>query len=97
MSDRENLFRPIHKGIRLMLYQSGAGLQATSFADVDESNRVVLRLKRDLGVSLSNCILCLLNVHASHEERDIFSKVRRHDPDAVRVVMKEHLEVARRI
>jgi len=97
MSDRENLFRPIHKGIRLMLLQSGAGLQATSFEDVNESNRVVLRLKHDLGDSLSNCILCLLNVHTRHEEREIFSKVRAHDPDVVRVVMKEHVEVAMRI
>jgi hemerythrin HHE cation binding domain-containing protein len=95
MSERENLFRPIHKGIRLMLYQLGSRLQAQSFADVNESNAVVARIKRDLGDSLSNCLLCLLSAHAGHEERDIFSRVNVHDPDVVTLVMREHGDVAR--
>ncbi|MGP8072961.1 MAG: hemerythrin domain-containing protein [Thermoplasmata archaeon] len=95
MSERENLFRPIHKGIRLMLYQLGSGLQAQSFTNVEESNEFVARLKRNLGDSLSNCILCLLTIHAHHEEKDIFAKVRVHDSDAVDAVMKEHVEIAR--
>jgi hypothetical protein len=39
----------------------------------------------------------LLKIHAGHEERDIFAKVRVHDPDVVDLVMKEHAELARRI
>lgn len=97
MSERENLFRPIHKGIRSMLYDLGSQLQITNFADVNASNQFATRLKHDLGNSLSNCMLCLLSAHASHEERDIFSQVRPHDPDAVETVMKEHAEVIRRI
>jgi hypothetical protein len=38
MAERENLFRPIHKGIRSMLYDLGSQLQTTNFADVNESN-----------------------------------------------------------
>jgi len=97
MSDRENLFRPIHKGIRSMLYMMGSQLQTTNFGDVTESNRFVAQLKHELGDSLSNCILCLLRFHSGHEEKDIFSKMRAHDPDIVDLVMKEHGEVARRI
>jgi len=97
MSERQNLFRPIHKGIRSMLYELGNGLQTTDFADVAESNQFAARLKHDLGDSLSNCILCLLTVHSRHEEKDIFSKLQVHDPDAVALVMKEHVEVARRV
>ncbi|MGP8076060.1 MAG: hypothetical protein ACLP8Y_04925 [Thermoplasmata archaeon] len=97
MSERENLFRPIHKGIRLMLYRLGSSLQSQSFADVAESNAMVARIKRDLGDSLSNCVLCLLSAHAGHEERDIFSRVKVHDPEAVELVMREHGDVARRI
>ncbi len=97
MSERENLFRPIHKGIRLMLYQLGSELQTQSFVDVAQSNIVVGRFKRDLGDSLSNCILCLLSAHARHEEKDIFSQIRVHDKEAVETVMKEHGDVARRI
>jgi Hemerythrin HHE cation binding domain len=97
MSDRENLFRPIHKGIRSMLFELGHELQTTDFADETSSNRFVTRLKHDLGDSLSNCILCLLKVHSTHEEKDIFSRLRAFDPDAVDLVMKEHGEAARRI
>ncbi len=97
MSERENLFRPIHKGIRLMLYQMGSRLQSTNFADVTEGNRFVRRMKHELGDSLSNCFLCLLRVHSSHEEKDIFSEIRTHDPDVIDLVMKEHGEIARRI
>ena len=97
MAERENLFRPIHKGIRSMLYDLGSQLQTTNFADVYESNQFATRLKHDLGNSLSNCMLCLLSAHASHEERDIFSQIRPHDPNVVEVVMQEHAEVIRRI
>lgn len=97
MTTRENLFRPIHKGIRSMLYELGSRLQATNFADVTETNAITTRLKHDLGNALSNCILCLLRTHSSHEEKDIFSALRPHDPDVVDVMMRQHAEVARRI
>ncbi len=97
MSDRENLFRPIHKGIRVMLYQLGSRLQSTNFADPIEGNRFVARMKQELGNSLSNCVLCLLRAHSGHEEKDIFAEMRARDPDIVDLVMQEHAEVARRI
>src|SRR5579862_9098395 len=97
MSERQNLFRPIHKGIRSMIFASGTRLQRADFADVSGSNALVADLKHDLGDSLSNCLLCLLSVHARHEEADIFSKLRVHDSDAVDMVMKEHVELSRRI
>jgi len=97
MSERENLFRPIHKGIRSMLYELGSRSQTTNFADVADSNRFATRLKHDLQNSLSNCILCLLRTHSTHEEKDIFSRIRAHDPDVVDLMMQEHAEVARRI
>jgi hypothetical protein len=80
-----------------MLYASGRRLQSMDFEDLERSNRFVGELKHDLGDSLSNCLLCLLSVHASHEEEDIFSKLQVHDPGAVKLVMKEHVELTRRI
>lgn len=97
MSDRPNLFLPIHKGIRSMLYAAGSRLQSMDFEDLDRSNQFVRELKHDLGDSLSNCLLCLLSVHSSHEETDIFSKLQVHDPGAVKMVMKEHVELTRRV
>jgi Hemerythrin HHE cation binding domain len=96
MSERENLFRPIHKGIRLMVYELGSRMQTTNFGDVAEGNRFVTRLQHELNDSLSNCILCMLRFHSLHEERDIFTELRAHDPDPVEIVLKEHAEVARR-
>ena len=97
MTDRENLFRPIHKGIRSLLYELGNGVQRANFADVAETNAITTRLTRDLGNAISDCVLCLLRVHSRHEEKDIFSAVRPHDPDVVDLMMREHGEVARRI
>jgi hypothetical protein len=96
MSERENLFRPIHKGIRLMLYELGSRIQTTNFGDVAEGNRFVAQMQHQLSDSLSNCILCMLRFHSLHEEKDTFSELRSHDPDAVEIVLKEHAEVARR-
>ncbi|MGB6501221.1 MAG: hypothetical protein WBG19_07475 [Thermoplasmata archaeon] len=80
-----------------MLYQMGAGLQAKDFSDVATSNLFVEQLKRDLGSSQSTCVLCLLRVHAGHEETSLFSPLRKHDPDAVEIVMNEHGHLAKRI
>jgi hypothetical protein len=77
-----------------MLYQLGAKLQATDFLNEVASNELVERMKRDLGNSVSNCILCLMTTHSHHEEADFFTRVRAFDPDVVNLVMKEHAEVA---
>jgi len=97
MTDRENLFRPVHKGIRSMLYEFGQLVQTTDFADVDQSNTVARRLKQGLGESVANCVLCLLRSHSTHEEADIFARLQAFDADAVEMMMKEHGEVTRRI
>jgi len=97
VSERENLFRPVHKGIRAMLYQLGRELQTTDFTDVPASNLVIDRLRSGLGDTASNCILCLLKDHSSHEERDLFAPLRRQDPDVVDLMMREHAEVSSRI
>jgi Hemerythrin HHE cation binding domain len=97
MTSRENLFRPIHKGIRLMLYQAGRELQALDFSEVETSNEFASRLKRELSTSVSNCFLCLLRAHSAHEERDIFRALQPFDPDIVKLMMAEHAEIAGRI
>ncbi len=97
MSQRENLFRPIHKGIRAMIYELGLRLGITDFTDIRESNEVAAHLRRDLSVTTSNCLLCLLQTHSTHEERDFFSAIRPFDPELVTMLMSEHGEIARQI
>ncbi len=97
VSERENLFRPIHKGVRSMVYELGLRLGVADFADPAQSNEIAQQLKRDLSSSVSNCILCLLQAHSTHEEHDLFSAVKPFDADVVALMMTEHGEIARRI
>ncbi|HTW56461.1 MAG TPA: hemerythrin domain-containing protein [Thermoplasmata archaeon] len=97
MSERENLFRPVHKGIRAMIYDLGRRVGTTDFRNATEAQRIADELRRDLSGSVSNCILCLLRAHSGHEERDFFSAVRPFDADAVELMVAEHRAIARRI
>jgi len=97
MSNRENLFRPIHKGIRAMIFELGRRVQVADFTDAVESNAVAKQLQHDLNSAVSNCILCLLHAHSKHEEEGIFGPLRRFDEEVVEAMMVEHAEVVRRI
>ena len=97
MSQRENLFRPIHKGIRSMIYELGLRLGTTDFANVEESDELARQLKKDLSLSVSNCILCLLAAHSQHEEKDFFAAVEPLDPEVVQEMLNEHRVIARRV
>lgn len=96
MSTRENLFRPVHKGLRSMIFTLGLRLGTTDFSNVAESNEVAKQLKQDLTNSLSNCILCLLQTHSTHEEKDFFSAIRPLDEEPVRMMTGEHAVILRR-
>ena len=93
MSERENLFRPIHKGIRAMIYELGRRLQSTDFTDSGEANAIAQQLQHELNSAASNCILCLLHAHSKHEEADIFDPLRPFDSEIVEVMLAEHAEV----
>lgn len=97
MSERENLFRPVHKGIRAMLYELGRRLGNADFTDVPATNALAVDLKRDLAASTSNCFLCLLQAHSNHEERDFFAPLRTLDRDAVDRMVAEHRAVTHRV
>jgi hemerythrin HHE cation binding domain-containing protein len=97
MSMRENLFRPIHKGLRLMIYESGLRLSITEFTDLPDSNETVSMLRRDLNSAMSNCMLCLLRTHAEHEEQDLFAAVRPYAADTVAELVVQHGQIANRI
>jgi len=97
VSDRENLFRPVHKGIRSMIFETGLKLGTADFADVPGTNALAGQLRHDLASSTANCVLCLLYVHSQHEEADFFSAIRQFDKDVVDLMMAEHAVVVRRI
>lgn len=97
MTERENLFRPIHKGLRSMIYEMGRRLQTTDFTDDTAARAMVHELRDNLTATSSDCTLCLLFAHSTHEEKDFFAPVKTFDPDAIRLMFGEHGEIQRRI
>jgi len=97
LTERENLFTPIHKGIRSMTYEMGRRLGSTDFRDPLATHRMADELSANLPFVASNCFLCLLSVHSHHEEKDFFAPVRPHDEDVVEHLMKEHRSLQARV
>ena len=97
MTTREILFRPIHKGIRAMVYELGLRLGSADFTDAAESNAIAKDLQHNLMNSAANCVLCLLEAHSRHEEKDFFVPTRKFDRDVVELMMNEHRDISRRI
>jgi hypothetical protein len=58
--NRPNLYRPIHKGLRSLLFETTALVARTDFADPAEA---------DLAVGAVGLLLDLLDDHAEHEDR----------------------------
>jgi hypothetical protein len=97
MSERENLFRPIHKGLRSMIFLLGQRMGTTDFTNLEESNDLAKQLRRDLTRSASNCILCLLQAHSVHEDKDFFTALRQFDEGPVKLMAAEHAVIVRRV
>jgi Hemerythrin HHE cation binding domain len=93
MTERENLFRPIHKGLRSMIYELGRRLQTTDFTDEVAARAIVKELRENLNLTLGNCYLCLLRAHSQHEEKDFFRPLKSFDPDVVALMIDEHREI----
>jgi Hemerythrin HHE cation binding domain len=90
---KEDLFTPIHKGIRSMIYDTGSLFQTTDFGDNDASDKAFARLDRDLRTAPSSCVLCFLSNHANDENNHIFSIMKSHVPELVTTLLREHEEI----
>jgi len=94
----EDLFTPIHKGIRSMIYDLGGRLQANDFADLEASKPLLVDLEYELSAAVSTgCILCLLHQHGADEETEVFPAVGQFDPGLVREFIEDHHELARHL
>ena len=97
MMPRADIFTPIHKALRSMIYELGKELQTTDFTDEKATAAMVSRLKQDLSLASSTCVLCLLHEHAGNEDKYVFPDVRQYEPKLVDTLLQEHREVVRRI
>jgi hypothetical protein len=95
---RVDLFTPIHKGVRSMIYVLGNDLQVADFTDERTTGELVAKLEYDLELATSSsCILCLLHEHAGNEDKYLFPQVHPFEPEMVEQLIQEHREVVRRL
>jgi len=97
MPAREDLFTPVHKALRTMIYGLSARLQTNDFADLDGTERLLTDLENDFAVArTSSCILCVLSQHALDEERAIFPPAAKHANALITRLIEEHHDLTRR-
>jgi len=98
MAANEDLFTPIHKALRSMIYSLGGRLQSVDFADKAASAAVLADLQHEFANSVSaTCVLCLLHTHAGHEETGVFPSMQPIDPALIRMLIDDHQEITRRL
>jgi len=98
MTATEDLFTPIHKALRSMIYELGGRLQSVDFSDRTASAAVLADLQHEFGNAVaSTCVLCLLHSHASDEERSVFPSMQPIDAGLVRMLIDEHHEIGRKL
>lgn len=97
MTAHEDLFTPIHKGLRSMLSGLSSRMQTHDFADTAASRALVTDLENDFAVARSaGCILCVLARHAVDEEGVIFPAAAEKASPLVRALIEEHHDLTRR-
>lgn len=97
MPATEDLFTPIHKGLRSMIYHLSGRLQTNDFADLSATKTLITDLENDFAAARSaGCVLCILNHHASDEDTVIFPETANVARDLTTQLIEEHHGLARR-
>jgi hypothetical protein len=94
---QEDLFTPIHKGLRSMMYDLARRVQTNDFADLAQSRTLVTDLEHDFDVARSaGCMLCIFSMHASEEEGVVFPAAKGFNGDLVGSLIADHHDLSRR-
>ncbi len=97
MTGKEDLFTPVHKGLRAMLYDLSTRLQTIDFADLEASKRLAIDLENDFAAARSaGCILCAFAYHADEEEAVVFPPSARAANSLITELIQEHHGLSRR-
>jgi len=97
MEATEDLFTPIHKALRSMIYSLGTRLQTNDFSDPAATSALTTDLENDFAIARSaGCILCVLSQHATDEEHSVFPAVAEFNAPLVESLIAEHHELGRR-
>jgi hypothetical protein len=80
---RYNIFNQIHKALRALLYDTALLLQQTHFADADEADAALERVK---------FVVDLFDEHALHEDNYVLTAIQRYEPSVVDMFEQEHVK-----
>ena len=84
--ERYNSFNIIHKGLRAALYQTALLLQQTDFADQEQAEEAVNKVKE---------IIMLFEGHAHKEDNYVLPLINEYEPSVVTAFNNEHEEDAK--
>ncbi len=97
MSGKADLFTPVHKALRAMLYDLSDRMQTNDFADLEGTKVLARDLENDFQVAQSaGCVLCGLAFHAVEEESAIFPSAASVGNGLVPLLIEEHHDLSRR-
>lgn len=97
MPRREDLFTPIHKGLRAMIYSLSGRLQTNDFANLVTTKELTTDLENDFAAAQSaGCILCIFSHHAVDEDSSIFNHTEKVAQALTASLIADHHELTRR-
>ena len=97
MTAKVDLFTPIHKALRSMIYGLSTRLQTNDFGDVAVTKALVTDIENDFDVARSaGCTLCILAHHAVDEEGVIFPDAAKLGNRLITELIAEHHDLTRR-
>ncbi len=79
--NRYNIFYPVHKGLRALLYETALQIQQTDFANTEEAEQSLAQLE---------IVLQLFDKHAHSEDTLVFSAIEQYEPSVADIFEKEH-------
>ena len=80
---RYNIFFPIHKGLRALLYETALQLQQTDFSEEEEAAETIQQVKT---------VVELFESHADKEDNYIFPAIISYEPSVAAAFEQEHVE-----
>lgn len=80
---RYNMFNQIHKGLRVLLYDTATQVQHTDFWNVEEAAAVISRIRE---------VIFLFDKHAHSEDNFVFPAVKIYEPSVADTFEQEHVK-----
>jgi len=79
---RYNIFNQIHKGLRVLLYDTAAMLGRTEFDDAEQYEAAAKRVKE---------VMDMFDNHAHHEDTQVLPLIEEYEPAVVAAFEQEHV------